>query len=164
MAFGSCFSLTVINVDATNTAYSSVDGVLYDKNKTALLQYPAGKTGAFTIPGSVTSIGNWAFFSCFNLTRITIPGSVTSIGNRAFAYCTRLVSITIPSSVTSIGDHAFSECILTSVTFEGEIDTNLFQEAAFDGDLRTKFYATDPTNGTPGTYTRASGSFVWTKQ
>ena len=59
-AFGKCTSLTAITVDTNNRAYSSVDGVLFDKGQTTLIQYPAGKTGGYAIPDSVTAIGNVA--------------------------------------------------------------------------------------------------------
>ena len=59
------------------------------------------------MPSTVTSIGNYAFQRCTNLTSVIIPNSVTSIGNYAFAGCTSLKSITIPSSVTSVSDNAF---------------------------------------------------------
>lgn len=72
---------------------------------------------SFTIPNSVTSIGDDAFDYCDALTSITIPNSVTSIGDYAFSCCRALTSITIPNSVTSIGNSAFSNCsALTSVT------------------------------------------------
>ena len=61
--FSSCTGLTSIKVDAGNTSYSSQDGVLYNHDKTVLIQCPAGKTGFFAIPGSVTSIGTEAFRS-----------------------------------------------------------------------------------------------------
>ena len=69
------------------------------------------------IKQGVTSIGDWAFYLCDNLTSITIPSSVTSIGNYAFKECSSLTSITIPSGVTSIEDGVFCECSsLTSIT------------------------------------------------
>ena len=58
----------------------------------------------------VTSIGDWAFINCNNLTSVTIPSSVTSIGHNAFSRCSGLTSVTIPEGVTSIGDMAFSGC------------------------------------------------------
>jgi len=83
--------------------------------------------------------------------------------------CTNLASITIPASVTSIYGSAFSGCTgLTSVTFEGTIASGSFGSSGYEtfpGDLRTKFYATNSANGTPGTYTRPNGtSTTWTRQ
>jgi len=104
-------------VTPDNSNYSSENGVVFSKNKTTLIQYPGGKKGAYTIPNSVTSIGNYAFTRCHDLTSVTIPSGVTSIGDYAFNDCSGLTSVTIPNSVTSIGDYAFSGCdSLTSVT------------------------------------------------
>ena len=109
-AFYYCESLTSINVD-NNANYASVDGVLFNKDKTVLIACPAGKPDeSYTIPNSVTSIEGWAFAWCVNLTIITIPDSVTSIGDKAFFYCSSLESITIPDSVTSIGEDVFEAC------------------------------------------------------
>ncbi|MBQ7632187.1 MAG: leucine-rich repeat domain-containing protein [Paludibacteraceae bacterium] len=113
-AFSSCSGLTSINVESDNSNYSSVDGVLFNKDVTTLIQYPRGKKGAYIIPNSVTSIGDFALFKCTNLTAITIPNSVTSIGTYAFAGCTGLTSIELPNSVTSIGEAPFYDC--TSLT------------------------------------------------
>jgi len=175
--FINCNGLTAINVDAANTAYSSQDGVLYNKNKTTLVRYPSGKTGStFAIPSSVTSIGHSAFSDSASLTSIAIPNNVTRIGADAFRVyesVTRLTSVTIGSGVTSIGVFAFGRCdSLTSVTFQGTIASDYFTSDYFDssafgtiGDLYEKFYATNPTNGTPGTYTRPNtSSLTWTKQ
>ena len=77
---------------------------------------PAGLTGDYYIPNSVTSIGDWVFWGCSSLTSVTIPDSVTTIGERAFSYCSSLTSVTIGDSVTTIGEGAFSGChSLTSV-------------------------------------------------
>jgi hypothetical protein len=107
--FQGCSSLTAITVEDANPNYASVDGVLFNKSKTQIIQYPAGKAGAYTIPNSVTSIG-LAFQGCSNLAAITIPNSVTSIGQLAFNGCSSLTAITIPASVTSIGWGAFFNC------------------------------------------------------
>ena len=134
-AFRYCTGLTSVTVDVNNPNYSSDEyGVLFNKDKTELIQYPIGnKRTEYIIPDSVTSIGNYAFYyckgltsvtigngvkridnqafvMCSGLTSITIPDSVTSIGDSAFYYCTRLTSVTIPDSVTSIGDSAFCNC------------------------------------------------------
>ena len=79
---------------------------------------------------SVTTIGNYVFRDCNNLTSVTIPDSVTSIGNYAFYYCNNLTSITIPNSITTIGDSAFSYCnSLTSLTIPDSVET--IDEQAF---------------------------------
>jgi hypothetical protein len=117
-----CPSLTAIDVDENNTAYSSVDGVLYNKGKTELITCPQGKTGTLTIPDSVTSIGDKAFECCENLTGIIIPDNVTTIGARAFAFCSNLTGVTIGNNVSSIGEGAFSCCVnLTSVNIPNSI-------------------------------------------
>jgi hypothetical protein len=91
-------------------AYSSNADVLFNKNQTILICYPAGKTGSYIVSNTVTSIGDYAFYFCTGLTSVTIPNTVTSIGNYAFSSCTSLTSVTIPNSVTSIGNYAFIAC------------------------------------------------------
>ena len=131
--FFDCENLVSIEVANDNMNYTSISGILFSKNKTELIQYPAAKTDStyiipdgvtridyafgscknltsVTIPDSVTSIGDHAFNGCTSLTNITIPNSVTSIGNYSFSGCTNLINITIPDSVTSIGDNAFYKC------------------------------------------------------
>jgi len=131
-AFLECTSLTNITVDASNLAYSSMNGVLFDKAQATLLQFPGGLGGSYTIPNSATSIGYYAFFKCTSLTSVTIPNSVTAIGGEAFDNCTSLTSVTIPNSVTSIGDYAFAACTsLTSVTIPNSV-TSIGQYAFVD--------------------------------
>lgn len=110
-----------------------MNGVLFNKEKTVLIAYPAGKTGTnYTIPDSVTSIGQSAFFQCTSLTSITIPDSVTSIGGNAFLGCSSLISITIGDNVTSIGDWAFNLCTgLTSITIGASV-TSIGEMAFWD--------------------------------
>jgi hypothetical protein len=144
-AFSSA-SLTEINIDADNSAYTSENSILYNKEKTVLHTYLAGKAETtLIIPNTVTSIEEFAFYNCTNLTSVTIGNSV-SIGFTAFYNCTNL----------------------TSVTFQGPIPSTEFNNFAFRlGDLRAKFYATNASNGTPGTYTTTApvgDSSAWTKQ
>jgi len=121
-AFSDCTSLSAITVDASNSFYSSVEGVLFDKSQTTLIECPGGKAGSYTIPNSVTNIGTRAFFGCTSLASVTIPNSVTSIGELAFSGCTSLTNVTIPNSVTSIGDQAFDSCTsLASVTIPNSV-------------------------------------------
>ena len=110
-SFYGCDSLINIDVDRNNLDYSSINGDLYNKGRTELVQYAIGKNDAlFDIPDGVISIRNSAFSFCSNLTGVTIPGSVTDIGEHAFMSCSSLINITIPSSVSRIGDGAFASC------------------------------------------------------
>ena len=116
-AFSGCSGLQSIVVAENNSSYASLEGVLFNKDKTTLIQCPGKKAGAYMIPSSVINIGEYTFQGCGGLTSITIPKSVTNIGDAAFSGCTGLTSVTIPESVTSIGWGAFSGCRgLTSVT------------------------------------------------
>lgn len=127
-SFISIMNLTNIDIDLDNQFYCSVNGILFNKNKTEIVRFPFGKnTKTYTIPDSVISIGKYAFFVCTGLTNVTIPDSVTSIGEFAFNDCESLTSVEIGNSVTSIGDAAFAFCknletifIPDSVTTIGE--------------------------------------------
>jgi hypothetical protein len=123
-AFLGCTSLSTITVDALNSAYSSVDGILFDKSQATLIQCPGGKAGSYTI-----------------------PNSVTSVGTRAFWLCTNLISATIGTSVTSIGDYAFGACFsLTGVYFEGNAPS-LGGSSVFDNDSDATVYYLPGTTG-----------------
>ena len=125
--------LTNIAVDAANPEYAGVGGVLFNKALTTLIQYPSGLTASsYTIPNSVTSIGDGAFYHCTSLTSVTIGSGVTSIGTAAFDYCFSLTSVTIPNSVTNIGYGAFGDCdSLTSVVIPNSVTSIGWY--AFDG-------------------------------
>ena len=119
--FSGCTSLKSISVDSDNNYYSSKDGVLFNKNKTKLIQYPIGNSRTtYSIPNSVTSVDDFAFFACTNLTIITIPNSVKDIGRSAFYGCSSLTSVIIPNSITSIGTYAFALCdALKNIYYNG---------------------------------------------
>jgi hypothetical protein len=108
VVFYGCAGLTAIMVDTNNPAYSSVAGVLFNKNQTTLVEYPGGKAGSYTVPTDVTSLGSDAFGDCTSLTSVTIPNSVTSIGDQAFFYCPNLAGISFQGNAPSVGSGVFS--------------------------------------------------------
>jgi hypothetical protein len=144
-AFTSCGSLAAFTVVEGNTAYAAQDGILYNKNKTTVISVPGGINGAVTLPGSVTSIEQYAFYSCSNITSVTIPGSVASIGTYAFAFCTGLTSVTFGADsniTTAWNNNSFPD---SSYSYSG---TNLW---------------TAYTAGTKaGTYTRNGSTWAQT--
>lgn len=99
-AFSSCLKLETINVDSNNPNYASIDGVLYNKAITRLIQCPGAKVNV-NIPNTVSVIGESAFHNCNYLTSVTIPASVTFIGEEVFAYCNSLLEFIVDSDNTN---------------------------------------------------------------
>jgi hypothetical protein len=150
-AFYYCTSLSAITVDPSNSVYSSLAGVLFNKSQTTLIQYPAGLGGSYTIPATVTSIVDFAFGGCRSLTSVTIPASVTSIGFETFCFCSSLTSVTIPASVTSIGDYAFFDCTsLKAIYFSNA--PSLGGPNVFNGDNNATAYFLPGTTGWGSTF------------
>ena len=105
--FSGCTGLTSINVDAGNSFYCSQDGILFTKDMTELICYPAAKEGEhYAVPSGVVIICDEAFDSSYNLTSVDLPEGLTSIGAGAFSGCS-LISIDLPESLVSIGASAF---------------------------------------------------------
>ena len=122
--FGACIELTEINVAAGNPTYSSQDGVLFNKDATILICYPAGRQGAYAIPDTVTAIGPAAFEWADEMTSVTIPQGVTTIERRTFSGCRVLNELVIPEGVTKIKYGAFSHCYkLTEITIPDGVTT-----------------------------------------
>ena len=122
--FYGCSNLASITVESQNTNYSSLEGVLYNKERTTLINYPSKKQGAFIIPNTVQTIYEYAFTGSTRLTNVTIPNSVTTIGRNAFLFCSSLTSINIPNSVTTIEEGAFYGCSgLTNVIIPNSVTT-----------------------------------------
>jgi hypothetical protein len=116
-AFARCSNVASFFVEEANPSYLSLDGVMYNKDRTTLLAYPNKRSNSFVIPGSITTIGSGAFYGCADLVSVTIPVGVISIGSAAFSRCNSLTSIMIPDNVTSIGDIVFNACEhLTDIT------------------------------------------------
>ncbi len=136
-AFFGCSLLTSINVDENNPKYCSKDGIVFSKDKTMLVYYPAGKkNSSYFIPDSVTSIGSYAFDGCGALKTVTFNenSQLNTIRRYAFYGCSTLTSITIPDGVTSIGDFAFHSCTsLETVTFGGNSQLEVIGISAFYG-------------------------------
>ena len=102
-AFSACTSMTAIDVNSGNTHYASVDGVLFNKAKTTLIQYPAGKVRSISIPEGVTTIGNQAFYAASHLSSVTVPGGVMAIGSYGFASCSYLTKMTFMGDAPTCG-------------------------------------------------------------
>lgn len=143
-AFSYCKNLTGIIVEDGNQFFSSVDGVLFNYDKTELIAYPGGKSEtSYSIPGGVITIAGEAFTSCLNLTEVNIPEGVEIIESNAFSICPELLqlklpdtvrkleekavynckslsAVYIPKSVTEIGEGVFGKCdALTDIYYEG---------------------------------------------
>ena len=109
-AFQKAATLEFIYVDENNSNYTSIDGVLFNKDRTTIIRHPQGKTDiTYTIPNSVTEIAPYAFSCCFNLSEINLPNSAVSIKESAFSE-TSITELTLPENLLSIGKLAFSNC------------------------------------------------------
>ena len=109
--FKECKNLSDIVISDTNNNYIVKNGVLYNKNMTRILCYPAGiKDTEFFVPDTVKTIGDFAFYGTKALESINIPDSVTNIGTDAFGECSGLKEVVIPDSVTSMGEAVFYKC------------------------------------------------------
>jgi len=150
-AFCSCIRMTAIHADAANPAYCDENGILFSKDRSVIVQYPAGinavsyavgsqvKTigrDAFydnvylkniTLPEGVTDIQPYAFKGCLSLSELTVPDSVTAIEMNAFQDCAGLTQLIIPESVTTMGENVFQNC--TNLTVCG-IENSLAQKYA----------------------------------
>ena len=109
--FKECKNLSDIVISDTNNNYIVKNGILYNKNMTRILCYPAGiKDTEFFVPDTVKTIGDFAFYGTKALESINIPDSVTNIGTDAFGECSGLKEVVIPDSVTSMGEAVFYKC------------------------------------------------------
>lgn len=172
-AFCDCDKLTEINVDENNPSYMSDNGVLFNKEQTALIDYPENKSGSsYTIPDGVTDIGVSALSFCSNLETIHIPDSVTTIESYAFEGCKNLTSLTIPDGVTYLRYAMAVDCEkLASISLPDgimNIDYNVFDGTAYykdssnwtDGVLYINNYLIEASNELSGDYAIKDGTRV----
>jgi len=127
-SFTGCDNLKNIYVDQKNPNYCSVDGILFNKDKTELVAYPAGKTELeYKIPSDITALSSYAFYKS-SLVKIEIPDGITEIPRSAFLSCQSLAEITLPDSVTYIGYEAFRDCYSLS---EIKLPENLIEIGSY---------------------------------
>ena len=153
-AFAGCSTLEQIAVDDLNPHYCDLDGILFDRSQTMLIQCPPRKSGSYVVPDTVTSIGessfsdsafysidiqdgvtdlgSYAFRDATTLTNICIPETVTNIGARAFSGCSSLRSVSIPDGVTTIGTYTFSWCTGLTELHIGRSVTSIGVSAFYD--------------------------------
>ncbi len=151
-AFHGCASLIAITVDALNPTYRSAEGVLFDKSCATLIQFPAARPGNYTVPSTVSTIADSAFYRCLGLTSITLPETLTNIEDNAFYSCFGLTAITIPDGVVRIGSFAFEGCFLTNASIGKSLIS--IGNWAFGDCQRLTAITVDPQNST---YSSADG-------
>ncbi len=125
-AFGACLRLNNINVNPGNGSFTSVDGVLFDYNQSTLIQYPGNLPGAYAIPGTVTTVGDYAFEGCHALTSVAIPASVNNLGQQPFFNCVSLKAVNVDP-----GNLVFSS--INGVLFDHAQTTLLYFPAGLTG-------------------------------
>ena len=108
--FEGCRSLEEITVAAGNEHFTAEDGILYNAKKTDVLICPPGKSGAVTLPITVTRIAGSAFKDCAKLTGVTLHEGITKIENVVFEGCDSLTEVTLPATLTHLGNGAFDNC------------------------------------------------------
>lgn len=153
-AFSGCTALEAFAVEDGNEAYASADGVLFNAGKTLLISCPVGKTGAYTVPETVTEIeksaftasgvesvsmsdavnavGEGAFSNCSKLKSVVLPKGLKELKKGLFSGCSALEAISIPDSVKTLGEGVFSGCAaLKEVKIPGEV--TVIPKNAFSG-------------------------------
>jgi hypothetical protein len=178
LALDGCDAMTEIDVASTNPAFTNLDGVLFDKTMSTLVQFPGGWNGAYTVPAGVINVGDFSFYGCPYVTSVTLAASVSTIGQDAFAgdYSLTnvmmnngltsigssaffntggagLTSVTIPNSVTNVGDDAFNSCYTLTNVLIGSGVMNLGAYAFWDcNNLQTALFEGNPplVDGQPG--------------
>jgi hypothetical protein len=115
-----CPTLVSIRVDPENQVFKSIDGLLYDKQVTAILRCPEGRTTPVVLPSTIHHVGRMAFHHCLNLSAVNLPDGVTFTGQMAFYRCTKLARISIPRGVKKLQAQTFVDCPGSRLFFLGQ--------------------------------------------
>ena len=122
-ALSGCTKMTRIDVDEENEWFKSIDGVLFTKDASTLVQFPAAKCSEYIVPEGTKVIGPDAFYQS-ELVSIALPSTIGQLGYDAFGYCKNLISIDLPAGLLSISEYAFDHCTaLTSVNINRGIES-----------------------------------------
>ena len=136
-----CTALETILVSKANTQYSSLDGVLFNGNGTEIIWFPMGKQGDYTLPSTLTSIGDYAFKEC-SITRFNFPESMTEIGQGALMN-SKVEEVSLPAQLKQIPTGTFQGCTRLKVVRLGK-KTELISDYVFDGCPLTDLYVESP--------------------
>lgn len=137
-----CTALTEINVQAGNSHYSSKDGVLLSGDGKDILWFPMGKEGEYTLPSTVTTVGDYAFRNC-RIETFHFADGLTSIGKYAF-YNSSVKEVSLPSTVKQIPTGLFQKCADLTTVHLGK-NTEMLGDYVFDGCPITNLYISAPT-------------------
>lgn len=137
-----CTALTEINVQAGNSHYCSKDGVLLSGDGKSILWFPMGKEGEYTLPSTVTTVGDYAFRNC-RIETFHFADGLTSIGKYAF-YNSSVKEVSLPSTVKQIPTGLFQKCADLTTVHLGK-NTELLGDYVFDGCPITNLYISAPT-------------------
>ena len=136
-----CTALETIQVSKANTKYSSLDGVLFNGKGTEIIWFPMGKQGDYTLPSTLTSIGDYAFKEC-SITRFNFPESMTEIGQGALMN-SKVEEVSLPAQLKQIPTGTFQGCTRLKVVRLGK-KTELISDYVFDGCPLTNLYVESP--------------------
>lgn len=137
-----CTALAEINVQAGNSHYSSKDGVLLSGDGKSILWFPMGKEGEYTLPSTVTTVGDYAFRNC-RIETFHFADGLTSIGKYAF-YNSSVKEVSLPSTVKQIPTGLFQKCAYLTTVHLGK-NTEMLGDYVFDGCPITNLYISAPT-------------------
>ena len=144
--FAECRSLMNIEIHPNNQNYISVDGVVFNSDKSTLVAFPNGRGGEYTVPETVLTIGSHAFAGAYKITKINMYNSVSAISANAFRGCFSLSDLRLSDCLTVIGEKAFANCVdLREIHIPGSV--SIIGTDAFLGDMGSRndkfYYFTD---------------------